>query len=104
MGRLVSVWEQIGVSTTAGIVGKTIGPPADSEYAVEPVGVEMMSPSARYPVANWPSTDTARLMMRLMADLVMTTSLSATYSDRRSPCRHTWAASITRSSMTSPPV
>src|SRR3970040_1877612 len=42
-------------------------------------------------------------MMRLIADLVMTTSLSATYSDSRSPWRHTCAASITRSSITSPP-
>src|SRR5262247_4168959 len=42
-------------------------------------------------------------MIRLMADLVITTSLRATYSESRSPCRQTWAASITRSSMKRPP-
>ena len=47
IGRLVNVCEQIGVMTTASIVGNRIGPPADSEYAVDPVGVEMISPSAR---------------------------------------------------------
>src|SRR6266511_3629595 len=42
-------------------------------------------------------------MIRLIADFVMTTSLSATYSDSRSPWRHTCAAGITRSAITSPP-
>jgi hypothetical protein len=36
---------QMGVSRIAEVEGCTIGPPADSEYAVEPVGVEMMIPS-----------------------------------------------------------
>ena len=98
MGRLVSVCEQMGVSTTASMVGNTMGPPADRQYAVEPVGVETMSPSARYAVANWPATETSRLMMRLIADLVMTTSFSATYSLSRSPCRTIRAPSIIRSS------
>ena len=44
--RAVSVWGQIGVTTIAGTDGCTIGPPADSEYAVEPVGVATISPSA----------------------------------------------------------
>jgi hypothetical protein len=35
----------IGVSTRALRDGWTIGPPADSEYAVEPVGVDTMRPS-----------------------------------------------------------
>ena len=47
MGRFVSVWEQMGVSTTASIVEKTMGPPAERQYAVDPVGVEMIRPSAR---------------------------------------------------------
>ena len=45
-GRLVSMCGQIGVRQMAGTDGKMIGPPAESEYAVEPVGVEMIRPSA----------------------------------------------------------
>ena len=46
-GRLVSVCGQIGVTTKARTSGVTIGPPAARVYAVEPVGVATMSPSAR---------------------------------------------------------
>jgi hypothetical protein len=35
----------IGVSNSDTTEGCTIGPPDESEYAVEPVGVEMISPS-----------------------------------------------------------
>ena len=45
-GRTTSVCGQIGVATMQSTVGTTIGPPAESEYAVEPVGVERMIPSA----------------------------------------------------------
>ena len=38
--------EQIGVITVRDAVGSTLGPPAYILYAVEPVGVEMMIPSA----------------------------------------------------------
>jgi len=47
-GRFVSMCGQIGVMQTADTVGKITGPPADSEYAVEPVGVEMINPSSLY--------------------------------------------------------
>ena len=36
---------QIDVNTSADSDGWTIGPPAESEYAVEPVGVDTISPS-----------------------------------------------------------
>jgi hypothetical protein len=36
---------QMGVNTSALSEGWTIGPPADREYAVDPVGVETMRPS-----------------------------------------------------------
>ena len=45
-GRLVSMCGQIGVRQNAATDGKMIGPPADSEYAVDPVGVATISPSA----------------------------------------------------------
>ena len=44
-GRKERLRGQIGVSTIALSDGWTIGPPADSEYAVDPVGVDMMRPS-----------------------------------------------------------
>src|SRR5947207_9459168 len=94
MGRFVSVCEQIGVSTMASTLGNTIGPPADSEYAVDPVGVEMMRPSARYAVAYSPSTDTARLMMRYIADFVINMTLRAMYSQSAATFRTTRVSSI----------
>lgn len=44
-GRNDRLRGQIGVRTSALSEGCTIGPPADSEYAVDPVGVETMRPS-----------------------------------------------------------
>src|ERR1041385_4062114 len=57
-GRTASVWGQIAVTTIASTVGTTIGPPADIEYAVEPVGVLTMMPSAEYCATSSPSTET----------------------------------------------
>jgi hypothetical protein len=51
-GRLVKVCGQTGVMQMASTVGNTIGPPADNEYAVEPVGVATMSPSALKVLTN----------------------------------------------------
>jgi len=47
MGRCVSVWGQMGANTMAPRVGSRIGPAAAREYAVDPVGVEIIRPSAR---------------------------------------------------------
>jgi hypothetical protein len=44
-GRKDRLRGQMGVRTRALREGWTIGPPAESEYAVEPVGVETMRPS-----------------------------------------------------------
>ena len=38
---------QIGVVITTGASGLKIAPPADKEYAVEPVGVQISNPSPR---------------------------------------------------------
>ena len=46
MGRKDKEWAQMGVKTMALTDGWTIGPPALNEYAVLPVGVATMSPSA----------------------------------------------------------
>ena len=44
-GRNERLRGQMGVNTRALKDGCTIGPPAEREYAVEPVGVETMRPS-----------------------------------------------------------
>jgi hypothetical protein len=46
IGRFVSVKGHMGFMMKESCSGKTIGPPAESEYAVEPVGVDMIIPSA----------------------------------------------------------
>ena len=45
--RFVSAWGQIGVTVRTLHSGLMIGPPAASEYAVEPVGVATIKPSHR---------------------------------------------------------
>lgn len=44
-GRNDKLRGHIGVSTIALSEGWTIGPPAEREYAVEPVGVDTINPS-----------------------------------------------------------
>jgi hypothetical protein len=44
-GRKERLRGQIGVRTRALRDGWTMGPPAEREYAVEPVGVETIKPS-----------------------------------------------------------
>lgn len=58
-GRNDKLRGQIGVRTIALNEGCTIGPPADNEYAVEPVGVETIRPSQTASVRCWPSTNTS---------------------------------------------
>lgn len=58
-GRNDKLRGQIGVRTIALNDGCTIGPPADNEYAVEPVGVETMRPSQTASVRCCPSTNTS---------------------------------------------
>src|SRR5580700_4421647 len=76
-GRLVNMCGQMGVMQMAGTEGKMMGPPADSEYAVDPVGVETIRPSALYAHTNCSSTCASRSIMRAMADLVTTASFKA---------------------------
>ena len=44
----------IGVKTRFLLSGSTIGPPQLSEYPVDPVGVDTISPSAQYVFKYWP--------------------------------------------------
>jgi len=47
IGRLLSVCGQMGTIAMVSSEGCMIGPPPDSAYAVDPVGVVTMTPSAR---------------------------------------------------------
>lgn len=46
IGRKESEWGQMGVRMIPGMDGIVSAPPAANEYAVEPVGVAIMIPSA----------------------------------------------------------
>ena len=48
---------ETGVSSRHRSRGDTIGPRAENEYAVEPVGVATITPSAAYDVKNAPLID-----------------------------------------------
>src|SRR4029434_5577905 len=77
IGLFVSVWGASVVMPRASRFGWTIGPPAARLYAVDPVGVAMMSPSPLTRVRNSSPTETERSINRERAVLVITTSLSA---------------------------
>src|SRR3954451_24896258 len=98
-GRFVSMCGQIGVMQIAGTEGKMMGPPADSEYAVDPVGVEMMRPSALYAHMNCPSTCVSRSIMRASADFASTASFNASKDETVSPARTTSVESSLRFAM-----
>mmetsp|Transcript_15090 Transcript_15090/g.37077 ORF Transcript_15090/g.37077 Transcript_15090/m.37077 type:complete len:267 (-) Transcript_15090:752-1552(-) len=75
-GRKDSVWGQIGTKSSPETPGWTMDPPAASEYAVLPVGVDTMTPSARTLVIGLPSMLTSRSMRVELAPRSMTTSFS----------------------------
>ena len=72
--RSKSMCGDTGVSTSARWRGDTIGPRADSEYAVDPVGVATMSPSAAYDVNTSPPMRTS--MRTVCPDCVFSTTAS----------------------------
>ena len=77
IGRLPSECGAIGVSSSASTLGCTIGPPAARLYAVDPVGLARIKPSAltsRHERGR-PRTPTARSSARSRA-FVTTTSFS----------------------------
>ena len=78
--------------------GLMIGPPAESEYAVEPVGVETMRPSPRRLVTNWPSIERCISIILESVPLLTTTSFRTVAWATCSPWRSMRARSIKRSS------
>jgi hypothetical protein len=84
------------VTTIDSTVGTTTGPPAESEYAVDPVGVEITTPSAPYAPIGSPSIDTSNRTTRAKPPLCSTTSFSERQCIRSRPVGST---ALARSAM-----
>ncbi len=65
------------MTTKAGSSGWRIGPPAERLYAVDPVGVATMTPSARNRATGFPATETENVEIRAIASLFKTASFKA---------------------------
>src|SRR5690606_10580895 len=68
---------EIGVITKFPDPGEIIGPPQLSEYAVEPVGVAIINPSAQYSFSKSPFKKTFKVIIEDVSRLINVTSLSA---------------------------
>ena len=103
-GREKSAWALIGTSRIASRFGQTIGPPAEKAYAVDPVGVEITTPSQPQVERGRPSISTVSSIMRSREAFSTVTSLRAQEEKTCSPPRRarTWSAS--RSSTRQSPV
>ena len=67
----------IGVKTRFLLSGSTIGPPQLSEYPVDPVGVDTISPSAQYVFKYWPSSLASIVIKDVVFFLETVTSFNA---------------------------
>src|SRR4030042_3254632 len=67
----------IGVIIIISLFGSTIGPPAEREYAVDPVGVEIITPSAAKFFIDIPFTTISNFIIFPSIDLVIANSFSA---------------------------
>ena len=74
--RFVKTCGQIGVMTKTPDSGARIGPPADNEYAVDPVGVATIRPSALNSVNASPSTRARSRMRRDISPRLKTASFN----------------------------
>ena len=75
--RFDRVCGQIGVRLRACMSGAITGPPAESEYAVEPVGVDTINPSDRYPQTYSPLENASRCSNLATTPFATTTSFKA---------------------------
>ena len=69
----------MGVIIRESTLGVIIGPPADKEYAVEPVGVAIINPSDLYEPTKLPSTLTFIVSILCASPFEKTKSFKATY-------------------------
>lgn len=99
IGRLDKVCGATGTSNMALSLGCKMGPLTDKEYAVEPVGVDMIKPSERWLYIKAPSNSTRTSIMPPRPARLSTTSFKATPENKVSPARTTPPSSNTRSSV-----
>ena len=74
---MFSVCAQMGVSRMPRTIGFMIGPPAEREYAVEPVGEATINPSALHATSGVLFTVSPSVITRATSPLVTTMSLIA---------------------------
>src|SRR5581483_9182127 len=101
--RSKSMCGDTGVKSRHRSRGDTIGPRAENEYAVEPVGVATITPSAAYVVKNVPLIATSRRARRPWRTFSITASLSAHQRPRAAPSDATSTSSTMRSSTSNSP-
>ena len=63
IGLIVRLCGDIGAIMMLSSVGERMGPPTLRLYAVDPVAVEMINPSARYVLRKMPSTFTVTVII-----------------------------------------
>src|SRR5690554_6380241 len=91
MGRFDSEKAHIGARTKASRSGARMGPPAAAAYAVEPVGVATMTPSALYEPNVIPLKVIDKSTIRAIPLPEITASLSASAENNGEPLRSTRA-------------
>ena len=77
MGLDDKVWGETGVIIMQSTDGEIIGPPADNEYAVDPIGVEIIKPSQLYVLRICWSINTCIFNNLEILDLLINNSLNA---------------------------
>ena len=98
IGRFERSCGAIGTTTQPAMPGCRIGPPAESAYAVEPVGEPTIRPSARRLATNSPSISIFSSTMPAVAPRLTITSLRAKPSKIVAPSRSTPPSSMARCS------
>ena len=76
-GRAFKLWGAIGVNTKLFAWGIRMGPPQLKEYPVEPVGVEIIKPSAQYEVKYSSSKYVSMVIIEAVFFLLTETSFKA---------------------------
>src|SRR6185312_3827317 len=76
-GRAKRAWALRGTRSIASRLGQTTGPPAENEYAVDPVGVDITTPSQPKDDSGRPSTSMTTSSIRSRLAFSTVASLSA---------------------------
>ncbi|CDC14567.1 unknown [Bifidobacterium pseudocatenulatum CAG:263] len=99
-GRANRAWAANGTNCNAFTFGHMIGPPAENAYAVEPVGVDTITPSQPKELISTSSTriDSSTILPRSARSNVMSFNAQSSIGSL-APGSHTSTCAIMRSSM-----